>query len=258
MTGNRAVVPGDPDSRPTIVHSSRWSERNEPSESRSAMLRSAMQREGEVAALAPQIRARAESCSRFKDSSGSCSRAGVAAMRSRSRIPSDTQSANLELVRLQLDLFNLIADGNPAPAIAAAPVANPLQQLQQAQDSGDVAAKSTLSAPDAMVTVKTSRARPRRAIRSTPAEAQTESAAPPSLSGNAGGNRLLDVRAAAAWLGLSKSTLDKLRCSGGGPPFIRPTSRAIRYDVGDLDAFARDRRHRSTSENASNLHTNPR
>jgi predicted DNA-binding transcriptional regulator AlpA len=53
---------------------------------------------------------------------------------------------------------------------------------------------------------------------------------------------LLDVRQAAAWLGLSKSTLDKMRCYGVGPRFIRATSRAIRYDPKDLHDFAYARR----------------
>lgn len=64
------------------------------------------------------------------------------------------------------------------------------------------------------------------------------------------GKRLLDVREAAARLGLSKSTLDKMRCSGRGPRFIRATDRAVRYDPADLAAFAEDRRRRSTSEDA--------
>ncbi len=59
--------------------------------------------------------------------------------------------------------------------------------------------------------------------------------------------RLLDVREAAARLGLSKSTLDKMRCTGRGPRFIRATDRAIRYDPEDLRAFADERRRRSTS-----------
>lgn len=65
--------------------------------------------------------------------------------------------------------------------------------------------------------------------------------------------RLLDVREAAIRLGLSKSTLDKMRCSGRGPRFIRATDRAIRYDPADLQAFADERRRRSTSELAGLL-----
>lgn len=65
--------------------------------------------------------------------------------------------------------------------------------------------------------------------------------------------RLLDVREAAARLGLSKSTLDKMRCSGRGPRFIRATDRAIRYDPADLQAFADERRRRSTTDLAGLL-----
>lgn len=60
--------------------------------------------------------------------------------------------------------------------------------------------------------------------------------------------QLLDVRSAAAWLGLSKSTLDKMRCTGEGPKFIRATAKAVRYDPADLAAFANDRRQLRTSD----------
>lgn len=62
--------------------------------------------------------------------------------------------------------------------------------------------------------------------------------------------RLLDVREAAHRLGLSKSTLDKMRCAGTGPRFIRATARAVRYDPADLDAFASARRRTSTMDDA--------
>lgn len=68
---------------------------------------------------------------------------------------------------------------------------------------------------------------------------------------------LLDVRAAAAWLGLSKSTLDKMRCTGQGPRFIRATGRAVRYDPQDIEAFAKDRRQRSTSETIPSIRLIP-
>lgn len=61
-------------------------------------------------------------------------------------------------------------------------------------------------------------------------------------------SHLLDVRAAAAWLGLSKSTLDKMRCYGVGPRFIRATGRAVRYDPADLAAFAEGRRQSRTTD----------
>lgn len=61
-------------------------------------------------------------------------------------------------------------------------------------------------------------------------------------------SKLVDVREAARILGLSKSTLDKMRCSGKGPPFVRATERAVRYDPVDLKAFKTERRRRSTTE----------
>lgn len=57
---------------------------------------------------------------------------------------------------------------------------------------------------------------------------------------------LLNVRQAAARLGLSKSTLDKMRKAGKGPRFVKSTDRAIRYDRVDLDRWISARR--STSE----------
>ncbi len=53
---------------------------------------------------------------------------------------------------------------------------------------------------------------------------------------------LLNVRQAAERLGLSKSTLDKMRIAGKGPRFIRSTDRAIRYDPADLDRWINQRR----------------
>jgi hypothetical protein len=57
----------------------------------------------------------------------------------------------------------------------------------------------------------------------------------------------LNTAAAARYIGLSKSTLEKSRLYGGGPPFVRVTSRAIRYRVQDLDAWMHDRLVGSTS-----------
>jgi predicted DNA-binding transcriptional regulator AlpA len=48
---------------------------------------------------------------------------------------------------------------------------------------------------------------------------------------------LLNVREAASRLGLSKSTLDKWRCAGKGPRYVKSTDRAVRYDPEDLDAW---------------------
>jgi predicted DNA-binding transcriptional regulator AlpA len=61
-------------------------------------------------------------------------------------------------------------------------------------------------------------------------------------------NGLLRVREAAARLGLSKSTLDKMRCDGRGPRFVKVTSKIVGYDPADLDAYAEARKRQSTSE----------
>ena len=55
------------------------------------------------------------------------------------------------------------------------------------------------------------------------------------------------LRQAAARLGLSKSTLDKMRCTGSGPRFIKSTDRAVRYDPAGLDAWISGRRRQSTT-----------
>ncbi|MGE0741624.1 MAG: helix-turn-helix transcriptional regulator [Hyphomonadaceae bacterium] len=61
-------------------------------------------------------------------------------------------------------------------------------------------------------------------------------------------NGLMRVREAAARLGLSKSTLDKMRCDGRGPRFVKVTSKIVGYDPADLDAYAEARKRQSTSE----------
>lgn len=61
-------------------------------------------------------------------------------------------------------------------------------------------------------------------------------------------NGLLRVREAAARLGLSKSTLDRMRCEGRGPRFVKITSKVVGYDPADLDAYAEGRKRQSTSE----------
>jgi hypothetical protein len=57
----------------------------------------------------------------------------------------------------------------------------------------------------------------------------------------------LNTRAAARYIGLSKSTLEKARVYGGGPPFVRVTARAIRYRIEDLDAWMSQRLVLNTS-----------
>lgn len=57
----------------------------------------------------------------------------------------------------------------------------------------------------------------------------------------------LTTREAAAYLGLAVSTLNKWRCHGGGPEFLK-LGRAVRYRQDDLDRFLEARMFRSTAE----------
>lgn len=59
--------------------------------------------------------------------------------------------------------------------------------------------------------------------------------------------RRLRTPEAAEYLGLSVSTLEKMRVSGGGPPFAA-FGRAVSYAPADLDAWAAARTVRNTSE----------
>src|SRR3984893_4713066 len=68
-----------------------------------------------------------------------------------------------------------------------------------------------------------------------------------AMSDVAEGKRLR-TRAAAEYLGLAESTLEKMRCRGTGPEFERPSSRIVVYRVGALDAYLAARRATSTSE----------
>jgi excisionase family DNA binding protein len=60
--------------------------------------------------------------------------------------------------------------------------------------------------------------------------------------------RILRTNEAAEYLGLSASTLEKMRLTGGGPQFIRLGGRAVGYDVCDLDAWLDDQRQSSSSK----------
>ena len=62
----------------------------------------------------------------------------------------------------------------------------------------------------------------------------------------------LNTREAADHLGLSTRTLDRYRVSGDGPVFLRFGGR-VRYLREDLDAWARTRRRKSTSDDGTAL-----
>jgi predicted DNA-binding transcriptional regulator AlpA len=53
---------------------------------------------------------------------------------------------------------------------------------------------------------------------------------------------------AAQYLGLSPSTLEKMRLQGTGPRFTKLGARAVGYFVQDLDEFANAGRRTSTSD----------
>jgi hypothetical protein len=59
--------------------------------------------------------------------------------------------------------------------------------------------------------------------------------------------RYKDASAAAIYTGLAAQTLAKLRCHGGGPPYIKAGRRVV-YRVDDLDAWMNARRRANTSE----------
>lgn len=63
---------------------------------------------------------------------------------------------------------------------------------------------------------------------------------------------IMTVGEAANYLGLAVSTLNKWRCHGGGPIFIK-LGRAVRYRVEDLDAFIMGRRASSTTDFEANV-----
>ena len=54
--------------------------------------------------------------------------------------------------------------------------------------------------------------------------------------------RILRTSQAAQYVGLSPSTLEKKRLTGGGPRFIRLGGRAVGYDIRDLDSWLDEQR----------------
>jgi hypothetical protein len=67
----------------------------------------------------------------------------------------------------------------------------------------------------------------------------------PEITGN---NRRLRTPAAAAYIGLSPSTLEKMRVTGTGLVFERAGARVVVYSVEAFESFLAARRARSTSE----------
>lgn len=56
-----------------------------------------------------------------------------------------------------------------------------------------------------------------------------------------------DTKGAASYVGLNENYLAKLRCTGGGPIFIKRGG-IVRYDLDDLDAWLEAGKRKSTSD----------
>ena len=76
----------------------------------------------------------------------------------------------------------------------------------------------------------------------------TQSASNLRATGSSTANDYLTVKEASVMLRVSKSYLDKLRCSGGGPEFVRVGIRKILYRRCDLESWIRQHRFESTSQ----------
>jgi predicted DNA-binding transcriptional regulator AlpA len=68
----------------------------------------------------------------------------------------------------------------------------------------------------------------------------------PAITG--GKERMLNTREAAEFLGLSASTLNKMRITGAGPAYITLGLRRVVYHPADLKAWLDANRRRSTSD----------
>ncbi len=62
-------------------------------------------------------------------------------------------------------------------------------------------------------------------------------------------DRLVDERQAATFLGYTVRALQNWRLRGGGPRFVKVSSRSIRYRRRDLLAWIEERLRSHTSEN---------
>lgn len=136
----------------------------------------------------------------------------------------------------QLDLFSRPLP--PAVEVRSFPPVEPVRAVTIARETEQPARSAVDPLLDYILGASRGRGRPQKILNAVVAPVAEP-------------RRLLDVREAALRLGLSKSTLDKMRCLGRGPRFIRATDRAIRYDPADLEAFAAERRRQSTSQDAA-------
>jgi hypothetical protein len=63
---------------------------------------------------------------------------------------------------------------------------------------------------------------------------------------------MLDAEAAERLIGLRKATLAKMRCIGGGPPFVK-AGRRVLYRRADIKAWLDARRVKNTTEAAHSV-----
>ncbi len=59
--------------------------------------------------------------------------------------------------------------------------------------------------------------------------------------------KYMETPKAAERLNFAPGTLAKLRCTGGGPPFLRLSARKVIYATAALDEWAQSRQFTSTS-----------
>ena len=60
--------------------------------------------------------------------------------------------------------------------------------------------------------------------------------------------RILRPKEAARYIGLSASTLAKMRCRGDGPNYVKLGLGAIGYRIADLNAYTKSRIRRAVKE----------
>ena len=70
-------------------------------------------------------------------------------------------------------------------------------------------------------------------------------------------DHLLKPQEAAAYLGLTPRFLEMRRFNGNGPPYIRISSRCVRYQKSDLQAWVGELRRTSTSDPGPEVETVP-
>ena len=78
----------------------------------------------------------------------------------------------------------------------------------------------------------------------------TQEAVPPSDPGHDYWNALVDEKVAAEFPKVTPRSMQAMRQRGGGPQFIRLSSRCIRYRRTDLRAWADARMRSSTSDSS--------